>query len=49
MKEWVETRPQSLFGPVLLSAANILVELLKLILFIISVALDFVKPLTGTR
>uniref|UniRef100_A0A0N5AMQ9 Transmembrane and coiled-coil domains protein 2 n=1 Tax=Syphacia muris TaxID=451379 RepID=A0A0N5AMQ9_9BILA len=49
VKEWSEIHPQSLFGPVLLSGANILVELLKLVLFVLSVALDFVKPLTGTR
>lgn len=49
VKEWTETRPQSVLNAALLSGANILVELLKLILFIVSVALDFVKPLTGTR
>lgn len=49
VKEWTETRPQSLFGSLMLSGANVLVELLKLVLFIVSVALDFVKPFTGTR
>ncbi|MFH4977958.1 hypothetical protein AB6A40_004667 [Gnathostoma spinigerum] len=49
VKEWTEARPESIGSRIMLSAANFLVELLKIILFIISFVLDFVKPFTGTR
>jgi len=40
---------QNMWNAVMLSGANILVELLKIALYIIAVILDSVKPLTGTR
>uniref|UniRef100_A0A0R3RXG4 Protein CASP n=1 Tax=Elaeophora elaphi TaxID=1147741 RepID=A0A0R3RXG4_9BILA len=49
MKEWTESRPQTTFNSVMLSGTNILVEFIKLVLLIVSFALDFVKPFTGTR
>lgn len=49
LKEWSETSAQSAFSSILLTGANVLVEFLKLLLFIISVVLDFFKPFTGTR
>lgn len=49
VKEWAELRPQTSFSSVMLSGANILVEFIKLVLFIVSFALDFIKPFTGTR
>ncbi|VDO42066.1 unnamed protein product [Brugia timori] len=49
VKEWTEFRPQTTFNSVMLSGTNILVEFIKLVLLIVSFALDFVKPFTGTR
>ncbi|VDK49581.1 unnamed protein product [Anisakis simplex] len=49
VREWIETRPRSVLSSVMLVGANALVELLKLILFVVSFALDFIKPFTGTR
>ncbi|VDK74784.1 unnamed protein product [Onchocerca ochengi] len=49
VKEWTESRPQTTFSSVMLSGTNILVEFIKLVLLIVSFALDFVKPFTGTR
>lgn len=49
VKEWTESRPQTTFNTVMLSGTNILVEFIKLVLLIVSFALDFVKPFTGTR
>uniref|UniRef100_F1KZT8 Transmembrane and coiled-coil domains protein 1 n=1 Tax=Ascaris suum TaxID=6253 RepID=F1KZT8_ASCSU len=49
VREWLEARPQSVVSSMMLMGANVLVEFLKLILFVISFALDFVKPFTGTR
>ncbi|VDM36459.1 unnamed protein product [Toxocara canis] len=49
VREWFETRPRSVLSSMMLMGANILVELLKLVLFVVSFALDFVKPFTGTR
>ncbi|VDM07004.1 unnamed protein product [Wuchereria bancrofti] len=49
VKEWTESRPQTTFNSVMLSGTNILVEFIKLVLLIVSFALDFVKPFTGTR
>ncbi|VDN04574.1 unnamed protein product [Thelazia callipaeda] len=49
VKEWAESRPQTTFSSVMLSGTNILVEFIKLVLLIVSFALDFVKPFTGTR
>jgi hypothetical protein len=37
------------WNAVMLSFANIIVEVLKILLYFIAVVLDFVKPLTGTR
>ncbi|CAG9538468.1 unnamed protein product [Cercopithifilaria johnstoni] len=49
VKEWTESRPHTTFNSVMLSGTNILVEFIKLVLLIVSFALDFVKPFTGTR
>ncbi|MCP9257026.1 Transmembrane and coiled-coil domains protein 1 [Dirofilaria immitis] len=49
VKEWTESRPQTTFSSVMLSGTNILVEFIKLVLLIVSFALDFIKPFTGTR
>lgn len=40
---------QKTWNALMLSGANIVVELLKIMLYILSVILDSVKPLTGTR
>lgn len=40
---------QKTWNALMLSSANIVVELLKITLYILSVILDSVKPLTGTR
>ncbi|KAI1716543.1 putative transmembrane and coiled-coil 2 protein domain-containing protein [Ditylenchus destructor] len=40
---------QNMWNALMLSGANIVVELLKIALYMIAVVLDFVKPLTGTR
>lgn len=40
---------QNMWNVLMLSGANIVVELLKITLYIIAVVLDSIKPLTGTR
>lgn len=40
---------QNMWNSVMLSFANIVVEVLKILLYFIAVVLDFIKPLTGTR
>jgi hypothetical protein len=40
---------QSMGNAVMLSFANIVVEVLKIFLYFIAVVLDTIKPLTGTR
>ncbi|KAH7728168.1 Protein C15H9.4 [Aphelenchoides avenae] len=40
---------QNMWNALMLSGANILVELLKIVLYFTAVLLDSVKPLTGTR
>lgn len=40
---------QNMWNVLMLSGVNIVVELLKITLYIIAVVLDSVKPLTGTR
>lgn len=40
---------QNMWNVLMLSSANIVVEVLKIALYIIAVVLDSIKPLTGTR
>ncbi|KAI6173288.1 hypothetical protein M3Y98_01065700 [Aphelenchoides besseyi] len=40
---------QNMWNAVMLSSANIIVEILKILLYFIAVVLDSVKPFTGTR
>lgn len=40
---------QNMWNALIYSGANVLIEVLKIILYFIAVVLDMVKPLTGTR
>jgi hypothetical protein len=40
---------QNMWNAIIYSGANVLIEVLKIILYFIAVVLDLVKPLVGTR
>ncbi|CAJ0563933.1 unnamed protein product, partial [Mesorhabditis spiculigera] len=44
-----ERQDQAVWGGLLLHGANVLVEILKLVLFVVASTLDFFKPFAGTR